>query len=238
MASTGRGSRSAITHISQGICHRLSRVRVPATTLCNPARRTSSAELRMILIINIIEMHSGRRRSASAIVPRTGLLNGSSRLTSLTGRVAAKPGEKFALRQFLDTYLLVILAVLTWLLLIVRPRWITDLPPRSVISALYVGAYLTGGTLAPSRDHRPLPRRCQRRPDGPRGGWSGGYRRLGRGRRPAGPLCFVQRARALRDGPHPQRRARLMAAAPEHAAVLRDGHEQLVESRMCWSESR
>ena len=53
------------------------------------------------------------------------------------------------LRDFVSSYILVILAVLTWLLLITSSSLdhLTS-TPQWIISALYVGAYLTGGTLA------------------------------------------------------------------------------------------
>ena len=60
---------------------------------------------------------------------------------------SAKPARPF--RELVSTYLLVVLAALTWFLLISAAALDhLTATPQSVISALYVGAYLTGGTLA------------------------------------------------------------------------------------------
>ena len=61
-----------------------------------------------------------------------------------------KPAESArSLRAFLSEYILVILAAATWLLLITAAALDhLTATPQSVVSALYVGAYLTGGTLA------------------------------------------------------------------------------------------
>jgi Cd2+/Zn2+-exporting ATPase len=71
-------------------------------------------------------------------------LQASLRLPATTSTRPARP-----LREVVTTYLLVILAAATWLLLITSAALDhLTATPQPVISALYVGAYLTGGTLA------------------------------------------------------------------------------------------
>ncbi len=63
--------------------------------------------------------------------------------------VSKTPVARPAWREWLDDYLLVVLAVLTWVLLISAAALdhLTDLP-HTLIQAMYVAAYLSGGTLA------------------------------------------------------------------------------------------
>ena len=149
----------------------------------------------------------------------------------LPARAAAKSGEKFDLRQFLKTYRLVILAVLTWLLLIVAATLdhLTS-TPQGVISALYVGAYLTGGTLAlkeaitdlfASTVNVDLLMVTAAIGAAVINAWGEG----------GVLLALFASSNALEyfamDRTRNAVRA-LMALSPEHATVLRDGHEQLV----------
>ena len=149
----------------------------------------------------------------------------------LPAHVAVKPGEKFNLRQFLDTYLLVILAVLTWLLLIVAAALdhLTS-TPQSVISALYVGAYLTGGTLATKAAitdlfhgvvNVDLLMVLAAAGAAVIGAWGEG----------GVLLALFASSNALEHFAMDRTRnavRALMALSPEEATVLRDGHEQLV----------
>jgi Zn2+/Cd2+-exporting ATPase len=68
---------------------------------------------------------------------------------SLRVPLTSPVGRTRSLRTLVSEYILVVLAVLTWILLILAAALDYLTPtPQSVVSALYVGAYLTGGTLA------------------------------------------------------------------------------------------
>ena len=68
---------------------------------------------------------------------------------SMRAPLTSPVGRSRSLRTLASEYVLVVLAVLTWILLISAAA-LDYLTPTSqaVVSALYVGAYLTGGTLA------------------------------------------------------------------------------------------